>query len=70
MANPEHPLDVMLQDVLDGVEHFFGKEGLEQIANFAVMKNRSRESNRVIDELERLYGPLSCPQVTTESGNG
>lgn len=72
MAESEHPLNVMLQDVLDGVEHFFGKDGLEQIANFAVMKNRSRESNRVMDDLERLYGPFpdDVSPLSTERNDG
>lgn len=71
MSKTENPLNVMLQDVLDGVEHFFGKDGLEQIANFAVMKNRSRESNRVMDELERLYGapPEECSCVGAVIGS-
>jgi hypothetical protein len=56
--DPRNPLDEMLQDVLDGVEQFWGKEGLQQVAEFAVARNRSRESNRVMDELERLYGPF------------
>jgi hypothetical protein len=47
---------IILKDVLDGIEHFFGKEGLDQVANFASLKNRSRETNRVIDALELLYG--------------
>ena len=50
---------IILKDVLDGVEYYFGNEGLEQVVNFASLKNRSRESNRVIDELELLYGTTS-----------
>ena len=49
---------IMLKDVLDGIEHHFGKEGLELVARFATMQIRSRESNRVIDALELLYGPI------------
>jgi hypothetical protein len=55
---------IMLKDVLDGIEHFFGQDGLDQVANFASLRNRSRESNRVIDELELLYGtghPVGSP---------
>jgi hypothetical protein len=52
---------IILKDVLDGVEHHFGKEGLELVAEFATMQNRCRESNRVMDELERLYGPFPDP---------
>ena len=51
--------EVILKDVFDGIEHFFGKDGLDQIANFALLRNRGRESNRVMDELERLYGPVT-----------
>lgn len=49
---------IMLKDVLDGIEHYYGQEGLDLVADFATMQNRSRESNRLIDELERLYGPF------------
>jgi hypothetical protein len=59
MADTEEMLTVViLQDVIDAIEHFYGQEGLDQVAKFAALKNRSRESNRVMDELERLYGPL------------
>jgi hypothetical protein len=53
---------IMLKDVLDGIEHYYGKEGLEQVAHFVTMQNRSRESNRVMDALELLYGPFPTPQ--------
>ena len=61
---------IMLKDVLDGVEHHFGKEGLELVAEFATMQNRSRDSNRVMDELERLYGPFPDPVSTPGEPNG
>jgi len=61
MTERELLTETILKDVFDGIEHFYGKEGLEQVANFAALKNRNRESNRVMDELERLYGPLHAP---------
>jgi 2-phospho-L-lactate guanylyltransferase (CobY/MobA/RfbA family) len=57
---------IMLKDVLDGIEHHFGKGGLELVTDFATMQNRARESNRLMDELERLYGPLPSPQETEQ----
>lgn len=59
---------IMLKDVLDGIEHYYGKEGLEQVADFAMMANRSRESNRVIDALELLYGPFDEPVIASDVG--
>lgn len=56
--------ETMLKDVLDGIEHFFGPNGVDQVANFALLKNRSRESNRVMDELEKTFGLEPCPQET------
>lgn len=53
---------IMLKDVLDGIEHHYGEDGLYRVTEFAMLKNRSRESNRVMDELERLYGPFPAPQ--------
>jgi hypothetical protein len=58
--------EVILKDVFDGVEYFFGKEGLDQVTNFALLKNRDRESNHIMDELERLYGPVSSGARTLE----
>jgi hypothetical protein len=55
MAEHEPLTAVILKDVFDGIEHFYGKEGLEQVAEFAMLKNRSRESNRVMDELEAAF---------------
>jgi hypothetical protein len=55
--------ETLLKDVLDGIEHFYGKDGIEQVANFALMANRARESNRVMDELDRLYGPFSSKEL-------
>ncbi len=52
---------IMLKDVLDGIEHHFGKDGLDLVAEFATMQNRARESNRVMDELEKLYGTPPLP---------
>ncbi len=49
---------IMLKDVLDGIEHHFGKSGLDLVADFALLKNRTRESNRVMDELEEAFGPF------------
>ena len=61
MTEPEMEMltVTMLKDVLDGIEHHFGQAGLDLVAEFALLKNRSRESNMVIDELERLYGLFS-----------
>ena len=51
------PLTVLiLKDVLEGIEHHYGAEGVAQVAAFAMLKNRARETNRVIDELEREFG--------------
>lgn len=47
---------LILKDVLDGIEHYFGKEGVESVAGFALLKNRARESNKLIDELEKQFG--------------
>ena len=58
--------EVILKDVFDGIEHFFGKDGMDQVANFALLKNRCRESNRVMDELERLYGPVPSGEGNTK----
>jgi adenine-specific DNA methylase len=56
----DDPVTVLiLKDVLDGIEEFFGKEGVEQVAAFAMLKNRARESNKLMDELERAYGLTS-----------
>jgi hypothetical protein len=58
MPEPGELFDQMMQDAFDAVEHFWGKDGLHQVAQFMTAKNRARESNRVMDELERLYGPF------------
>lgn len=59
MPEPGELFDAMMQDAFDAVEHFWGKDGLQQVADFMCARNRTRESNRIMDELERLYGPLS-----------
>jgi hypothetical protein len=59
MTTQDEPLTVqILQDVFDGIEHYYGSEGLEMVAEFARMKNRARESNKLIDELEAQFGPF------------
>lgn len=65
MAEPGELFDEMMQDALDAVEHFWGKDGLHQVAQHMIASNRARESNRVMDELERLYGPSSLGDMRT-----
>jgi len=64
MAEPITAL--ILRDVLDGIEFFHGRDAVDQIARFALDKNRSRESNRVMDELEKAYGPFPTPQESEQ----
>ena len=66
MAEKEPITALILRDVLDGIEYFHGKDAVDEIAKFALAKNRARQSNLVMDELERLYGPFPTPQ---ESGS-
>jgi hypothetical protein len=55
----DHELTVqILKDVLDGIEHHYGKAGVDLIAEFALLKARTRDSNKLIDELEATFGPL------------
>lgn len=63
MAEPGELLDEMLQDVLDAVEHFWGKDGLSQVAQHMIAANQARESNRVMDELDLLYGTSTILNV-------
>ena len=41
-AKRELITEALLKDVFDGIEHLFGKEGLDQVANFALMRSRAR----------------------------
>lgn len=66
MAEPGELFDEMLQDAFDAIEHFWGKDGLKQVADHMYGLNRARECNRVMDELERLYGPLPSDQRSGE----
>lgn len=73
MSEHEPLTAVILKDVLDGIEHFYGKDGLDQVANFALLRNRSRESNRIMDELEAAFGPFdddaACSHSRPERGS-
>jgi hypothetical protein len=42
MAEPGELFDEMLQDALDAIEHFWGKDSLHQVAQFMFEKNRAR----------------------------
>lgn len=48
----EYLTKLILMDTLDGVEHYFGAEGLQKVTDYAKLKNRARESNQFMDELE------------------
>lgn len=53
----EYLTKLILMDVLDGVEQHFGADGLAQIVSHARLKNRAREDNKFIDELEAAITP-------------
>jgi hypothetical protein len=67
VARKERITVLILKDVLDGIEHCFGVNGLNAVADFARARNRARESNDLIDQLETLYGPLAADEASTVS---
>lgn len=63
MTESESTAGQILKDVFDGIEHFYGKQGLDQVAEYAMLRNRSRESNKLMDELEVMFGPFGIPDL-------
>jgi hypothetical protein len=54
--------ELIMADVLDGIEHCFGEGGVDAVVGFALARNRSRESDKLMDELEAAFGePPALP---------
>ncbi len=66
--NHESTAVKILKDVFDGIEHFYGKKGLDQVTHYALLRNRSRETNKVMDDLEALFGPFDVPDLVGSQG--